>query len=88
MQRKADKNISHFCKIYIMIYNVGKGVSYMKKSVISIALIMLLLFAGCGRTEQTEETSSALPVAENIRILLQTIKAKYLSVIFLWVYIQ
>lgn len=40
----------------------------MKKSVISIALIMLLLFVGCGRTEQTEETSSALPVAENTTI--------------------
>ena len=51
-----------------MIYNVGKGVTYMKKSVISIALIMLLLFAGCGRTEQTEETSSALPVAENTTV--------------------
>lgn len=51
-----------------MIYNVGKGVTYMKKSVISIALIMLLLFAGCGRTEQTAETSSALPVAENTTV--------------------
>ena len=40
----------------------------MKKSVISIALIMLLLFAGCGRTEQTAETSSALPVAENTTV--------------------
>lgn len=40
----------------------------MKKSVISIALIMLLLFAGCGRTEQTEESSSALPVAENTTV--------------------
>lgn len=68
MQRKADKNISHFCKIYIMIYNIGKGVTYMKKSVISIALIMLLLFVGCGRTEQTEETSSALPVVENTTV--------------------
>lgn len=68
MQKKADKNISHFCKIYIMIYNVGKGVTYMKKSVISIALIMLLLFAGCGKTEKTEETSSTLPVVENTTI--------------------
>lgn len=51
-----------------MIYNVGKGVTYMKKSVISIALIMLLLFTGCGRTEQTKETSSALPVVENTTV--------------------
>lgn len=40
----------------------------MKKSVISIALILLLLFAGCGRTEQAKDVSSTLPVAENTTV--------------------
>lgn len=48
----------------------------MKKSVICVTLIMLVLFAGCGRNEQKETTSTISPVVENTTIVESTTATK------------
>ncbi len=65
---KADKKISHFCNLYIIIYNRSKGVIILKKlSFIAIPLIAIMLFVGCSHSAEVSKNTD-----ENLNVSVST----------------